>query len=280
MKKYEKKRLFLGFEVFSNLKKIPFEKKQIDKKNRHMTMLFLKNQYVTDILKKLPYISLEAFSIGLVGYYNRCLFLPKKNPRLVAYQVDFFEKNDLVENFYKKLLEIFNEQLHQNSKIFEEKNNKDIKSFLPHVTMCRDGFDKKRWEKSFEILPLYLKSFSLYESFQNSKYEKIKEYPLINPFEEIAHTADIAYMIRGKNLIDLLYNSFIALCFKAKDFLKYKNLITSNLIKNIDDIVILLNDIIAQMEIDGFHLPFKAVSFNTNITKDENILNWEMIVDV
>jgi SHS2 domain-containing protein len=183
--------------------------------------------------------------------------------------VNFFEKNKIVENFQKELFEFF-----QKKHFPLKQDNK----YLPHVTICRNHFDQKIWEKSFRLLPLYIKSFNLYESLGHSEYNTLWKKDFIRPFEEIKHTADIAFIVKGKTYQDLLYNSFIALSFKSLDFLLYHEVLER--VDSIDDVIINLNNVITKAEIDGIHIPFKAVSFHSHIEKKDNILLWEMIVDV
>jgi RNA 2',3'-cyclic 3'-phosphodiesterase len=260
------KKVFFGFDIETLWVDIPKEKKMINEANRHVTVVFLGNLDIGEIdFNDLPKAD---FEIGPVGFFNKCLFLPPRHPRLVAYQIDFFEKDTLIKSFQKKLFEFFIKK-----NIVIKPNN-----FLPHVTICRNDFNKKVWEESFKFLPLFIKSLNFYESFKNSEYKTLWQKDFIKPFEEIEHTADIAFIIRGKNYTDLLYNSFIALAFKSLDLLLYiKEL---NKVESIDDVVIKLNEIITKAEIDGFYIPFKAVSFHAYIEKKDDILNWEMIVDV
>jgi len=264
----EKKRVFFGFEIEA-LWQLPEEKELISEKNRHITLLFLGENIRSEVQKyffEMPRISCE---IGLVGYFSKCLFLPKKHPRLVAFEVDFFDKNEIIKKFQKDLFEFFK---NKNFKI-RQKND-----FLPHVTLLRNNFDKKKWLENFKFAPLYIKSFNFYESFPKSEYQTLWKKDFLKPFEEIEHTADIAFIIRGKNYLDLLYSAFTALSFKTLYFMNYiEKLIT---IDSIDDVIICLNNIIMQAEIDGIHMPFKAVSFNTKIKQKDEILHWEMIVDV
>jgi len=273
MQKKEQKRVFFGFEIDSFWIDLPKENKIIDEKMRHITLLFLGDvpaDEITSYIDELSKLEKTSFDIGPVGYFNKCLFLPHKNPRLVAFEVDFFNKIDEIKKFQKLLLNFFNKK---NIPL------KEKKPFLPHVTISRGHFDKKKWEDHFKLAPLYIKSMNLYESFENSKYSTLWKEDFIKPFEEIKHTADMAFIIRGKNFVDLLYNSFIALSFKLLDFLKYIYLLRAD-VNNIDDVIINLNEIVTQSEIDGIFLPFKAISFHSNIIKEKNILNWEMIVDV
>jgi len=263
------KRLFLGFEIFTHWPELPKEKKMIDEENRHITLLFLGDNSISSIksyMDNLPQLDLK---VGAVGFFEKCLFWPIKHPRLVAYGIDFFENNNLMEKFQKDLVEFFKSKNHQ----IREKNN-----FLPHVTICRDHFDVTKWQRNFRPFPLYIKSFNLYESLGHSEYKTLWKKDYIRPFDEIPHTADIAFTIKGESYNELLYNSFIALSFKSFDFFDYYSELRS--IKNVDDIIIKLNDIITKAEIKGLSMPFKAVSFNSHIEKKDDIFSWEMIVDV
>jgi len=264
-----KKKVFFGFEIETFWIDIPKEKKNISEKNRHITLLFLGENDITKINNLLDILPSCNFEIGLVGFFKKCLFLPLKKPKLIAYQVDFFEKNEIVENFQKQLFEFFkkkNFQIKQNNK------------FLPHVTICRNDFNIEVWKSSFKFLPLYIKSFNFYESLGHGEYNTLWKKDFIKPFEEIKHTADIAFNIKGKTYTDLLYNGFIALCFKSLAFLSYYKELKK--VDSVDDVIINLNDIVTNAEIDGMHMPFKAISFHANIEKKDEILNWEMIVDV
>nr|NGX36559.1 hypothetical protein [Candidatus Anoxychlamydiales bacterium] len=121
--------------------------------------------------------------------------------------------------------------------------------------------------------------FNLFESLGGSVYKTLwKKIFVQKPFLEIPHTADIAYLIKGANFSDLLYNSFIALSFKCLSFLNYFKELKD--VKTIDDVIINLNEVITKAEIAGEHLPFKAVCFHADIIKKDDIFIWEMIVDV
>lgn len=231
-------------------------------------MLFLGDIVLDEIKKYLDELYLPC-QIGLPGYFNKCLFWPETNPRLVAYQADFFEKNIILDKFHEEIFEFFKER-----KVLVKLENR----FIPHVTICRDDFNLKLWKETFKQSPLYIKSFNLYESLQNSEYNILWTKDFINPFEEIKHTADIAFIIRGKSYLDLLHSSFIALSFKVEIFLNYVSLLKK--VNSIDDVIINLNEIITNAEIDGFDIPFKAVSFHNKIDRKNEIMNWEMIVDV
>ncbi|NGX28683.1 MAG: RNA 2',3'-cyclic phosphodiesterase [Candidatus Anoxychlamydiales bacterium] len=267
----EKKRIFFGFEIETLWQDIPKEKKVIEEKNRHITLLFLGENNLSDVEKYLKDLPILDEKIAPVGFFDKCLFLPEKRPRLVAYRVDFLNKKSQIEKFQNQLFEFF-----QNKK-FEIKHNHNF--FLPHVTICRNNFDINKWKDSFIKTPLYLKSFNLFESLGGSVYKTLwKKIFVQKPFLEIPHTADIAYLIKGANFSDLLYNSFIALSFKCLSFLNYFKELKD--VKTIDDVIINLNEVITKAEIAGEHLPFKAVCFHADIIKKDDIFIWEMIVDV
>ncbi len=266
----DKKRIFFGFEIEANWLKIPEEKKIIQEKNRHITLLFLGEQKFLDIKNCLNEIPLLDLKISPIGFFDKILFLPKKHPRVVAYQANFFDKNQKIQNFQKDLFEFFKK------KNFNLKNNRN--NFVAHVTICRNEFAIDMWKKNFEPFAFYVKSFNLFESLGSSDYLTLWKKEFIKPFDEIAHTADIAFNIRGENFLQLFQNAFIALSFKEKKVLNYYLDIKN--IESIDDVIINLNEIVTNAEIDGIHIPFKAISFHSNIKKENKILSWEMIVDV
>ncbi|NGX34607.1 MAG: RNA 2',3'-cyclic phosphodiesterase [Candidatus Anoxychlamydiales bacterium] len=268
--KKDTKRVFFGFEVFSNWLQTPDEKKVISENNRHITLLFLGENKILDIEFFLNNIPLLDLKTAPVGFFDEILFLPKNHPRLIAYKANFMDKEKRIQKFQKNIFDFFK------NKNFEIKQNKD--NFLPHITVCRNEFNIDEWKKSFEPFAFYVKSFNLFESLGNSEYKNLWKKEFIKPFEEIPHTADIAFEIKGETFLDLLHSAFIALSFKENKFLKYykelKNVIS------IDDVIINLNELVTKAEIDGIHMPFKAISFHSDIKREDNILSWEMIVDV
>ncbi|MBN2480072.1 MAG: hypothetical protein JXA94_07575 [Parachlamydiales bacterium] len=266
----EKKRLFFAFDICAFWIDFPKENKIIQEQNRHITLLFLGENNIEDVIQYLNEISKLPSIIGPICEFDKLLFLPEKHPRLVAFNVNFLEKEKEMENFQKRLVSFFKE------KDFEIKHRDNFKA---HITVCRNSFNIENWKNSFRKAPLYIKSFNLFESLGNSEYRSLWNKDFLAPFEEIRHTADIAFIIKGENFLDLLFHAFIALSFNSLDFFKYKDLLLKE-VKNIDDVIINLNEIITQAEIDGIHLPFKAVSFHSDIFEKDKILNWEMIVDV
>jgi len=96
-------------------------------------------------------------------------------------------------------------------------------------------------------------------------------------FTELDHTADIAFRIFGESLEEIYLHAFAALSFKFIEFLTF--LRPAEGIDSIDEIVIRLNESIAYAD-QAFRCPYKAVSFHGGVVQDENILHWDMIVDV
>ncbi len=75
--------------------------------------------------------------------------------------------------------------------------------FNPHITIARAPFEKEAWKKEFSPLPLILTDLHLYESKGNLEYVSLWKHSLQTPFEEIEHTADIAYHVYGESFAQL-----------------------------------------------------------------------------
>lgn len=133
--------------------------------------------------------------------------------------------------------------------------------WLCHVTLSRKPFDREEWKKAFIPLPLSIHGIHLYESLGQSKYKPIWSSPLIAPFTEIEHTADIAFLIRGDHFIQLHRHAQIALAFRFPPLLQFLN---QNTFDNLEDIIIDLNDTIAKAD-SLIGCPFKAISFHGQI---------------
>ena len=107
------------------------------------------------------------------------------------------------------------------------------------------------------------------------KYEPIWSYPLLKPFEEIDHTADLAFLIRGENLQQLYQNAHLALSFSHPPFIKY---IKEDPLENLDSVIRTLNRSLKELDQEE-GAPFKAVSYHGSISVQDTLL-WEMIIDV
>jgi 2'-5' RNA ligase len=263
------KNFFFAFELETIWEDDFKDLKVIDKKNRHLTLLFLGENNFNEIKKYLDQMSNLNIQIGSVGYFEKVIFLPENNPRAAAYKANFLNDELKIKNYQKELISFFKNK---------EINLKKEKDFLPHVTISRDKFDKKELKNKFIKAPFYIKSFNLYESLFSSNYKSLWKKEYLAPFKEIEHTADIAFEVVGIDCNQLLLNAFTAICFKEFKMLDYINLLKK--VSSIDEIIINLNEILTQMEIDGYQAFFKAISLNQKTYKKNNLIFWEMVIDV
>ena len=187
---------------------------------------------------------------------------------MIAWHAHFFDENTSIIAFQKTL----------NDWLFSQQYSLDTRAWNPHVTLCRQPFDPHAWKKAFTPLPFYTSSIHLYESRGNLNYIPLWSYPIKLPFEEIDHTADMAFIIRGETLQHLYLNAFACLAFKAPEFLDFFTHALS--FSTLDDIIIALNGILCSVDA-AVGCPMKAVSFHGEIvTLQDSLLQWEMIVDV
>jgi hypothetical protein len=151
----------------------------------------------------------------------------------------------------------------------------DDSSFLPHVTCARGPFRFQEWEKAFSPLPVLFYRLHLYESLGFSKYAPLKTQEALPPFEEIEHTADIAFLVRGCTPHEIYWHAKLALSFRDPHLLLTPHLNPSSL----EDLIAALNGHIQECD-RTFGTPFKAVSYHGSLVPSEGHLAWEMIVDV
>ena len=263
------KRLFFGAEMHAPWPSSFPKGRLIEEPCRHVTLAFLgqcEENILFESLKDFPKIH---YDLGEVGIFEQCLILPSSpSPHVVAWQV--------------KWLHAFNALSHFQSILSDWLKAKgyalDSREWLPHVTLCRQPFDSREWEQAFAPLPCYSGAIHLYESEGNLKYVPLWSYPVMHPFEEFEHTADMAFWIRGKTLSQLYDHAFTALAFKFPPLLAY--LKSSPSVSTLEEVIMELNEGIGQA--DGeIGCPMKAVSFHGEIQERENgLLQWEMIVDV
>ena len=216
---------------------------------RHMTLLFLGN-------KKIPAIPEPGWNFPPMGIMEKWIFLPEETPRVVAAVPTFLAGE-------KELLD-YHAQLAPKEKL------------LPHISVSRGPFIREDWEKFPCHIPFYIHSIALYKSLGFSKYEMLWEKKALPPFEEIEHTADIAYIIRGENYHQLALHATLALSFSFPQFIDYLKKVPE--MNSIENIIQMLNQWIAEIDIrEGIGL--KAVSYHATVETKET-LEWTMIVDV
>lgn len=263
----DSRRLFFGAQVLAPWPKEYPPARMAPEKTRHLTLAFLGQSSFSKFKTIFPYIPRPSFVIGLAGIAKELIFLPKDKSRVVALSIEWLNADSMLNNYQKKLANWLKNQGH----------TLDKRPFFPHLTIARAPFDKKQWQAHFTPLPFFIKAIHLYQSLGNLQYQSLWECPLLSPFEEFEHTADIAFLIHGCSIQELHQHAQLALAFKFPSMIKFY---TSQLQNSLEEIVISLNDMVAHADTE-FGCPFKAVSFHGSIYSDEhNILHWEMIVDV
>lgn len=263
----EIKRLFFGIEVHAPWPLRLPKGRLLDESHRHLTLAFLGNIPFAPLLKLLESFPKIPMRIGSTGFFDACLTLPSRHPHVVAWQARWregptkcLEVHDIVTKWLKS----------HHYAIDERK-------WLPHATLCREPFDPEKWKLAFKPLPFYTSHIHLYESVGNLTYNPIWSFPVLDPFEEIEHTADMAFIVRGETLLELYHHAFAALAFKAPELLDY---FLTGPVASLVDIIVLLNAIICQADA-AVGCPMKAVSFHGEILVEaDSLLQWEMIVDV
>lgn len=240
--------------------------------DRHLTLVFLGDADLSRLQQLLDDFPKPSFSIGLAAVFDKPLFLPHRSPRVAAWHINWLEQKTEFLAFQKSLVLWLK---NQGFSLKEGRNDKE--EFLPHVTLARKPFIIREWKKSFQQLPLYVKNIQLCESLGYSKYQVHWSHPILAPFDAIEHTADLAFLVRGKNLFQLHLHAQLALSFYFPPMIHYFDLSEA---EDLEKIVSALNGVIARADMEG-GCPFKAVSFHGELkSSEEQILEWEMIVDV
>lgn len=271
-------RLFFGFEVVAEwppfLQERPAEDcslftetgKILDPTMRHITVAFLGSHALTEgdifwhSLPMLPCL------IGPVALADCLLFLPETASRVVAARVQWLEIPESVIAWQKAFV----------SALRALKYTQPLFEWVPHLTLARGPFEKKWWQEHFSFFPFFVRALHLYESLGHSQYRSLWSYPLLAPFEELPHTADRAWKIRGESIEQIHRHAQIALGMQQPKLLRYMD---SSLQADLDRIVIDLNQMITVCDsVEGSE--FKAVSFHGQLQKEGSILTWEMVVDV
>jgi 2'-5' RNA ligase len=245
--------------------------KIIEKSLRHMTLAYLGDLDFFSHKTVLENIPKPAFSVGKTGIFTRCLFLPEREPRAIAWLVDFLENQSVVTAYHKKL---FGYLIDQNLLSKNGERNSD----LPHVTIARNPKSLEDWKNCFSELPFYIKSLVLYESLGNSLYKELWSYPFLCPFEELKQSADLAFIIRGETLQEIFFNAKIALAFHLPGLVCFFPILGEVVVKSLEEIIFLLNRLIAKAD-QKLGSPFKSVSCHGKLEKTKTGYTWALIVD-
>lgn len=263
----EQARLFFGANVEAPWPDDYPTARMIPEETRHVTFAFLGLQSLSKLQQLLPSAPLPSFKIGPVGIGKELVLLPPGECRVAALAVEWIDPSSEFNDYHKKF------------KLWLKSNGyaQDERTFFPHITLARSPFDKEAWKEHFTPLPFYVKAIHLYQSMGNLSYKSLWQYPLLSPFDELEHTADIAFLVRGSSLQQLYWHAQLALSFKFPHLIEFFNREPQD---SLDEIIISLNQIIGQAD-TRYGCPFKAVSFHGKIKADEqHTLEWEMIVDV
>jgi RNA 2',3'-cyclic 3'-phosphodiesterase len=263
-----KKRLFLGFSIEAPWPEISLKGRILDPKDRHVTLCFLGEQNESSALSFFDALPTLPFPLMPCGYADDILFLPSIDKTNVAAYHLSLDETEALKSYQLKVLELLDEK-----KILP---NHRRDSFLPHTTIARKPQQYHVWKKNFIPFPVLLTELHLFESLGNSTYQSLKSREILPPFEEIHHTADLAFKIRGKSFSDLFIHAQIALFFAYPEltpfFRKYEN------IEDINSVIYHLNQLVVQVDSE-IGAPIKAISFHGEV-KQEELLTWDLIVDV
>jgi 2'-5' RNA ligase len=263
----DEKRLFFAYEVVAPWSDYYPKANIIDAASRHLTLAFLGNISYSKLKGILNEFPMPPFKVGPVGAFDKCIFLPERHPRLVAWHFQSYEEREELALFQSTI----------GDWLSKHEYFVDSRPFLAHVTIARQPKNLKHWKDKFVEMPCMIHGIHLYESVGNLVYKPLWSYPIAPAFEEGDHTADIAFLIRGESIKAIHMHAQIALAFKFPSLLSY---IRNNPLKNnLDDIIISLNQLICRADCD-LGCPLKAVSYHGHLLENDEIFTWEMIVDV
>ncbi|NGX59849.1 MAG: RNA 2',3'-cyclic phosphodiesterase [Chlamydiae bacterium] len=265
MQGMEENRLFFGFSVDAPWPITYPKGRIIEEGARHLTLAFLGNYPFEKLEKELSHFPKPDFPIGPVGVCDKLLFLPELKPRVVSNHVHWLVDGEKISTYHKKVLDWL-ENLGYPI---------DRRPFLSHITLARAPFIEKEWEEAFEKLPVLITGIHLYESIGNLRYPSIWNLPLLLPFEEFEHTADIAFHVHGQTFRELYLHGALAMSFKFPHFLTY---LKDREMEDLNQVIQSLNEMISLCD-QEIGCPFKAVSYHGKLAT-ENLLRWEMVVDV
>lgn len=259
-----KKRAFFAFDLTAPWPDAYPKGRLITPENRHLTLAFL-GDVDPKALRSPP---LPELTLGLVGKFDQCLFFPKHSPRVVAWNVSWLEPSDPFDAYVDTLAT----WLRARGLLPDQKH-----PFHPHVTLARGDFDPKEWRRAFTPIPFMLTHLRLYESLGQSNYAPLWTHPLTPPIEDLDHTGDIGFLIRGTSYAQLYLHGAAALAFAFPQILSYLD--TTATPNSLHEGIILLNDAVSAAD-GAIGCPFKAVSFHGEAKQEGTLYQWEMVIDV
>lgn len=230
----------------------------LDEKVRHITIAFLGLVPVPG-LAEIPDI---RFTFAPAGFCRKWALLK----HVAAAEPEWLTGKDSFFRFHDEL----------KSWLLSKDYPVDPRPFYPHITAARTPLDRKTWEKTPCRVPFFLSGIYLYESLGNHTYVPLWGQKLIPPFEEIEHTADIAFNLQAPDLKSLFAHAQLALAFKFPQLVSYMQ---TQEIASLDELISRLNGMIAEAD-RAVGCPFKAVSYYGHLTKQQDGVKWTMIVDV
>lgn len=261
--------VFLGMEViapwpyhFPNGRLIP-------ESARHFTLAFLGPIDIGALLEHIPFLPKLKIPLGFCGVLPEVLFLPERHPHVVAYGVHIFHHEPQLLRYQHECVEWLN------TIGFPPAHPE--RAWLNHVTIARAPFDEKGWRREFKPLPFISHRLHVYRSTGNLHYEPQWSYVLTPPFEEIPHTADVAYLIRGENFAMLKSHAEVALSFRFPNLFEYFDEYRG--LDRVEQLVQHLNRGVAKADAkEGVGV--KSVSMSGEVEERGGVLEWRMIVDV
>ncbi len=259
---------FLGMEITAPWPNVWPEGHLIEEQQRHLTIAYLGHLLPEDFLSHSVSFPKPLLEIALAAHFDQPLFLPTRSPHAAAWHVLWYQPEHWASLYQRVLAWLIQSGL-----------SVPQKDPLPHVTLARTPFQCKAWEAAFSPLPLYAGTIHLYESLGHSHSKIHWSYPLLAPFEELEHTADRAFLVRGHTWSEIYLHAQLAMSFLSPTYLPFLQMLS---LESEDAVIFALNQRITAMDIaEGS--PFKAVSLHGGsrfIQALSPLLEWEMILDV
>jgi 2'-5' RNA ligase len=194
------KNLFLAFEIKGQWPASFPKARLIPDAYRHLTLAFIGPYDNSSVMNVVPTIPRFKDTISPSGRLDNLIFLPPGIERIAVLIPQFFDM-PAVMNYQKEV----------SGDLLRKLGLQEKRSFLPHVSIARAPFDHKEWKEISWNIPFYVSSLSLYQTVASLRYDILWKQPYTPPFDEIDHTADLAYTIRGRNLSELFSHALLCL---------------------------------------------------------------------